>query len=160
VLTNEGGDRVKKFEFKLDKLLRYKDQLLESELAVLAGLNAEMKRADDRLKALTAKRLANRAELEEKQSSGAILPAACQIYFRYDNYLRAEITDAKRLIALIAAKIEKQIEVIKELRLETKSLELMKEAKLTSYRKEELKAAEQQMDEFVNTARVMRAARS
>jgi flagellar export protein FliJ len=151
---------VKKFNFKLEKLLSYKDQLLESEMGTLAGLNAEMKRAGDRLDALAAKKLQNRAELEARQSAGSILPAACQIYFRYDNYLKAEITDAKRLVALIAAKIEKQIEVIKELRLETKSLELMKEAKLASYRKEELKAAEQQMDEFVNTARVMRAARA
>jgi flagellar export protein FliJ len=148
---------VKAFKFKLDRLLHYKDQLLESELAALAALRGEMKRADDRKASLTDEKRTCGRELRAKQMSGALTPAACQIYFRYDNFLTAEITGVEGLIARIAAKIEKQLEVIKNLRLETKSLEIMKDSKLSAYRKEVQKAEEQQIDEFVNTTRVMRA---
>jgi flagellar biosynthesis chaperone FliJ len=79
------------------------------------------------------------------------------MYFRYEDFLKTEIQKARKLAAQLAHRIEKQVDVIKDLRLETKSLELLKEAKLKVYRKEEIKDNERQVEEYVNTSRLMRA---
>ncbi|MDR3295266.1 MAG: flagellar FliJ family protein [Clostridiales Family XIII bacterium] len=149
---------MKKFHFKLDKLLSYKDQLLENGLMILATLNAEMQRLNDRLRALAEEVLRSRRSLAEKQAEGELTPTAYQIHFRYEDFLKKEIEETEGAAAKLAVKIEQQIEVIRGLRLETKSLEILKESKLKDYRKEEMKAHEQMIDEFVNTSRLQRQA--
>jgi flagellar export protein FliJ len=140
----------------LEKLQRYKNQVLENELMRLALLNKSLERANDALAGLERTRERCRRELSEKRSAGGLAPAAFQLYFQYDGYLQEEIREAEKVVARIAAQIEKQVEIIRELRLETKSLEIMKNDKLTAYKKEELKESERGMVEFVNTARAMR----
>ena len=49
----------------------------------------------------------------------------------------------------------KQVERVKDLKIETKSLETIKESRFEEYKKEDLKKTELFMDEFVSTARVM-----
>jgi flagellar export protein FliJ len=148
---------MKKFQFKLDKLLDYKNQLLENETLALAALNTELAAANGRIDDMKAATLRCRDELQEMQLEGGVTPAACQMYFRYEDFLKKEIVQAKRLAAQIERKIEKQIDVIKELRLETKSIELLRESKLNAYRKEEVKENENMIEEYVNTARLMHA---
>jgi flagellar export protein FliJ len=147
---------LKKFSFKLDKLLSYKDQLLESEMLKLAALNDSLRRVNARMDALAEDRLRCGRELREKQAAGAVTPAACQLHSRYDGFLKDEIASCRREAEALAVRIEAQIEVIRGLRLETKTLELMKDSRLAAWRKEEIKESEHQIDEFVNTARAMR----
>ncbi|MDR2356126.1 MAG: flagellar export protein FliJ [Clostridiales Family XIII bacterium] len=148
---------MKKFQFKLNKLLDYKSGLLENETLTLATLNAELKTVNGRIDEMTAASRACREELQAAQLRGGVTPATCRMYFRYEDFLKAEIAKGKRLAAQIERRIEKQIDLIKELRLETKSIELLREARLGAYRKEELKESERQVEEFVNTARLMHA---
>jgi flagellar export protein FliJ len=148
---------MKKFTFKLDKLLGYKDQLLENEILTLAALNAELAAVNAGIDGMTADMRGCRAKLQDLQLRGDVTPAACQMYFRYEDFLKAEILKAKRIAAQLTLKTEKQIDVIKDLRLETKSLELLRESKLAAYHKEEIKDGERQIDEYVNTSRLMRA---
>jgi flagellar export protein FliJ len=147
---------MKKFQFKLEKLLHYKDQLLENELMRLAALNETLRQAVDQQNLLTSARDGCRLELAARQRNGELSPAAYQLYFRYETYLKEEIGKTERRIEQITAQVEAQIEVIRNLRLETKSLEIMKTAKLAAYTKESLKEAEREVDEFVNTAKAMR----
>jgi flagellar export protein FliJ len=149
---------LKKFQFKLDKLLDYKSKLLENEITALATLNADLAAVNARIDGMTESMRACRAEFQSAQSNGGVTPALCQMYARYEDFLKTEIAKAQRLAAQIERRIEKQIDVIKELRLETKSIELLRESRLTAYRKEEIKENERQVEEFVNTSRVMRAA--
>jgi flagellar export protein FliJ len=148
---------MKKFQFKLDRLLDYKNQLLESEILALATLNAELAAVNGRIDEMTAAVQGNRTELQAMQLEGRVTPAACQMYFRYESFLKKEIAQAKKAAAQLARKIEKQIDVIKDLRLETKSIELLRESKLNAYRKEEVKENERSIEEYVNTARLMHA---
>jgi flagellar export protein FliJ len=148
---------MKKFQFKLDKLLDYKNQLLENEILALATLNAELAAVNGRIDGMTAEMHRCGDELQEMQLGGGVTPAACQMYFRYGDFLKKEIAQAKRLAALLERKIEKQIDVIKDLRLETKSIELLRESRLSAYRKEEVKENERSIEEYVNTARLMHA---
>ncbi|MDR1574054.1 MAG: flagellar FliJ family protein [Clostridiales Family XIII bacterium] len=148
---------MKKFQFKLDKLLDYKNQLLENEILALAALNAELAAVNGRIDEMTAAMRGCRDELQEMQLEGGVTPATCRMYFRYEDFLKKEIAQAKRLAAQLERKIEKQIDVIKDLRLETKSIELLRESRLSAYRKEEIKENERSIEEYVNTARLMHA---
>jgi flagellar export protein FliJ len=148
---------MKKFQFKPDKLLDYKSKLLENEISVLAALNAELAALNDRMAEMTAAARESREALQAEQLRGGVTPATCRMHFRYEDFLKAEIAKAKRLAAQTERKIEKQIDLIKELRLETKSIELLRESRLNTYRKEEVKENERQVEEYVNTARLMRA---
>jgi flagellar export protein FliJ len=147
---------MKKFRFKPEKLLDYKTKLLDNEKLTLAALNADLATVEARIDDMTAQTLKYREELKDKQRSGGVTPATCGMYIRYEDYLKAEIRKGRRIAAQIAERIEKQVEVIKGLRLEAKSLELLKESKLKAYRKEEVKDNERQVEEYVNTARLMR----
>ncbi|MDR2295620.1 MAG: flagellar FliJ family protein [Clostridiales Family XIII bacterium] len=148
---------MKKFQFKPDKLLDYKSKLLDNEILTLAALNAELAALNDRMAEMTEAARANRAELRAAQIKGGVTPAICRMYIRYEDFLRAELAKAKRLAAQTERKIEKQIDLIKALRLETKSIELLRESRLNAYRKEEIKENERQVEEYVNTARLMHA---
>ncbi|MDR0424050.1 MAG: flagellar export protein FliJ [Clostridiales Family XIII bacterium] len=151
---------MKKFKFKLDKLLGYKDQLLENEMLTLAALNEEMGKANAEIKRLRAERERLAADMRGKaDSKEGAKPADYQIFSRYDNSLKEEIRGLKAVVASLAVQIEKQIEAIKKLKLETKSLEIMKESKLAGYRKEAMKADELMIDEYVSTVKVMSASR-
>jgi flagellar export protein FliJ len=148
---------MKKFQFKLDKLLDYKSRLLENEALTLATLNAELAAVNARADEMTALTRRCRDELQAAQLAGGVTPATCRMYARYGDFLKAEIAKGKRLAARIEKQIEKQIELIRDLRLETKSIELLRETRLAAYRREELKESERQVEEFVNTARLTRA---
>jgi flagellar export protein FliJ len=148
---------MKKFQFKLDKLLDYKTKLLDNEMLALGALNAELAAVNGRIDDMTAAALTCREELKAMQLGGGVTPATCRMYIRYEDFLKAEVQKARRLAAQLAVKIEKQVEVIKDLRLETKSIELLRESKLNAYRKEEIKDNERQVEEYVNTARLMHA---
>ncbi|MDR1246308.1 MAG: flagellar FliJ family protein [Clostridiales Family XIII bacterium] len=146
---------MKKFIFKPEKLLDYKTKLLENEKLALAALNAELAAVNGRIADMTEAAFNCREELRDMQLGGGVTPATCKMYFRYEDFLKTEIQKARKLAAQLAHKIEKQVDVIKDLRLETKSLELLKEAKLKVYRKEEIKDNERQVEEYVNTSRLM-----
>lgn len=146
---------MKKFEFQLERLLSYKGQMLDSELMTLAVLNNQLSEAQHRLLALQMEQEQCRAEFEEKMLEQTT-PATCRMYIYYTEHLKEQILNMQKTIDGITAQIDKQIETIKKLKLETKSLETLKTSRYDEYKKEDLKAAELQMDEFVSTSKIMR----
>jgi Flagellar FliJ protein. len=146
---------MKKFEFQLEKLLSYKGQILDSEMMTLAVLN-------DQLTAAQRARIKLQAEQEQcgmefaSKMKQRTTPAACQTYSLYKEHLKMQILNMDRKIAGISAQVDKQIDLIKKLKLETKSLETLKTARYDEYKKEDQKAAEQQLEEFVSTAKLMK----
>ena len=146
---------MKKFEFQLERLLSYKGQMLDSELMTLAVLNNQLSEAQHRLLALQMEQEQCRTEFEEKMLEQTT-PATCRMYIYYTEHLKEQILNMQRTIDGITAQIDKQVETIKKLKLETKSLETLKTSRYDEYKKEDLKAAELQMDEFVSTSKIMR----
>lgn len=146
---------MKKFEFQLEKLLSYKGQMLDSELMTLAVLNNQLSEAQHRL--LTLKTELEKCGLEyESRILGSTTPATCRMYLQYAEHLKEQIQLMMRTVESITAQIDKQVEIIKKLKLETKSLETMKTSKHDEYQREDRKAAEQQLEEFVSTAQMMK----
>lgn len=146
---------MKKFEFQLEKLLSYKGQMLDSELMTLAVLNSQLAEAQHRLLALQTEREECGVEFGNKMLEKTT-PATCRMYVHYAEHLKEQILNTQRTIEGITAQIDKQVELIKKLKMETKSLETLKTARYDEYKKEDLKAAELQLEEFVSTSKIMR----
>lgn len=145
---------MKKFEFQLEKLLSYKGQMLDSELMTLAVLNDQLSEAQHELHTLQKEQEQCRIEFEKKLME-ITTPAACQAYTQYTEHLKQQIENTVKIIDAIAVQIDRQIELIKKLRLETKSLETLKTSRYDEYKKEDMKAAEKQLEEFVSTAKII-----
>ena len=146
---------MKKFNFRLDKLMNYKEQVLDNEKMTLSNLLCEKEKATNRLNALQKEKKKCADELEEQRESGEITTVEYQLYYKYDLYLNEQIREVMKSLALIGARIEKQIEVLKNIKLETKSLETVKNSKLADHRKEVIKSDEVFIDEFVNSVRAI-----
>ena len=145
---------MKKFEFQLEKLLSYKGQMLDSELMTLAVLNNQLSDAQHMLQELREEQEQCRMEFESKMLE-ITTPATCRMYLSYTEHLKEQILNTEKAIEVLTAQIDRQIEIIKKLKLETKSLETLKTSRYDEYKKEDLKAAEQQLEEFVSTAKII-----
>jgi flagellar export protein FliJ len=139
----------------LEKLLTYKDQTLDSELMTLAVLNSHLSDHQQRLFLLQEQREQYRLEFES-EILNRTTPASCRLYAFYDEYIKEQIQQTENDIRNTSLQIDKQVALIKKLKIETKSLEILKAAKLDEYKKEGLKMAERQLDEFVSTARLLK----
>lgn len=146
---------MKKFEFELEKLLSYKGQVLDSELMALAVLNNQLSEAQHKMFSLQAELEQCKVEFELKMKEKTT-PATCRMYIYYTEHLKGQILNTQKTIDSITAQRDKQIELIKKLKLETKSLETLKISRYDEYKKEDLKAAELQLEEFVSTSKIMR----
>jgi len=146
---------MKKFEFHLEKLLSYKGQMLDSELMTLAVLNSQLSEAQHRLLMIQNEQEQCRLEFETKMMVNTT-PAACQMYIYYKEHLKEQIISAEKTIETISLQLDRQIELIKKLKLETKSLETIKTARFDEYKKEGIKASEQQIEEFVSSSNIIR----
>lgn len=144
---------MKKFKFHMEKLLSYKEQILDSEMMNLAALNDLMQRADDKLTRLENEREKYKEEFENKIKE-QITPAQYKMYDSYENHISNHIEQCKGEIKEIEKRIEDQIEIVKELKVETKSLETIKENRYAEYKKEEIKKEEIFIDEFVSGIRI------
>lgn len=145
---------MKKFQFHLEKLLSYKGQLLDSEMMNLAVLNGMLANLEERLEGLLADQDRHREEFQYKISQKTT-PADWRMYTSYEKHMKDQIKQCKQEIEEVKAQIVKQVERVKDLKIETKSLETIKESRFEEYKKEDLKKTELFMDEFVSTARVM-----
>lgn len=145
---------MKKFNFHLEKLLSYKDQVLDGEMTALAELNEELRQAQKTLTAFREELAGSSKKLAKKVVNQATA-VDFQLHAGYKEYLKLQINHWEIRSAKITQRIEEQIETIKRLKIETKSLETIKSSRYEDYKKEEIKASELQMEEFVSTARLM-----
>lgn len=139
---------MKKFQFNLQKLLSYKEQLLDGELMNLAVLNSMLAREEQKLQRFRQERVTSRAQFDKDIQSG-LNSADFAVYNRYEKRISRQIQDVTRSIETIRAQVEVQIERIKDLKMEMKSLESIKEIRYEEYRAEQLKKEELFIDEFV-----------
>ncbi|MGV8906697.1 MAG: flagellar FliJ family protein [Acetobacterium sp.] len=145
---------MKKFQFHLGKLLSYKEQNLENEMMVLATFNKQLQEEQQRLLELENDQ-ENCNRNFEKEMSVSITPESCQVYLRYFAFLKEQIKMIIKKMKEIAEKIDGQIEVVKNLKLETRSLEIIKETRYNEYKIELTKESEKQMEEFIVTAKII-----
>ncbi len=146
---------MKKFKFHLGKLLDYKEQNLDNERMVLAELNKELDQCQKHLMILQNKLLQKRSDYETALL-GVIAPLTCQMHLYYIEAVKEEIKRAEEELSTIREKVENQIEVVKNLKLESRSLELIKEKQYQEHKEEENRENEKIMEEFVTTSNQMK----
>ena len=146
---------MKKFQFHLGKLLSYKDQNLENEMMILGGLTRQL--SDEMDKQLDLEDQQEKCQKNyERDMATSITPTACQVYRHYMSFLKEQIQIIEKRIDEITEKIDIQIEVVKNLKLETRSLEIVKENRYDEYKKEMIKENEKEMEEFITTSKIMK----
>lgn len=142
-----------KFTFKLEKLLSYKLQILDNEMMNLAVLRKELEESEKILIELKKKQDHCQRDLEEK-ILGNTKPATLQSYTPYIEDIKQKIKETGLLIDNLLIRMDQQIDIIKTVKLETKSLETLKDSRFDEYKKLDLKKIEQQIEEFVSTAKI------
>jgi len=149
---------MKRFRFTLEKLLNYKESMLQKEKITLAALRAQQNRILEKIMLYTKERESLRDRIRRETEKGITAGALLTINFQIENIdlqlkvLRAELEN-------IALMIEKQLNTVLELTKEKAELEKLKEKQLEQYRIGEARENEQIISEFVS-GEVIRAAKA
>lgn len=139
---------MKKFSFKLESVMNFKNQRLESKKAEHAKVIAMVNEQSQKIEFLLERFRGINSEFNEKKIEGISVIEAME-YSGFLYKLEVEIQHEKRqLEKLKKAEEEKRAEVV-EVKIETSTLEKLKEKKLENYHKELQKSEELFIEEFV-----------
>ncbi|MGO5053704.1 flagellar export protein FliJ [Lachnospiraceae bacterium LCP25S3_G4] len=144
---------MKKFNFPLNTVLNYKEQLLDNLKSDHAQMvKAVMKKEID-IEALERTSAEYAKSYDQCKRQGALI---CEIkkYEMYLNYLQRELEKENQELQLLKKKEQvKRLEVI-EAKKDTMSIEKLKTKKLKAYQKEEQKQEQLFIEEFVSNTRI------
>ena len=139
---------MKKFEFTLDRLKDYREQILESEkntLGVLRGQMHELEMTETQI--IDTIEMKNE-ELWQTMQSGTT-PIEIAMMKRFVIAKQQELSETRILIQRKNREIEKQLEVVIAATQDVSSMEKLEEKQLEAHQAEELKENERFIEEFV-----------
>jgi len=143
---------MKKFSFSLQRLLDYKEQVLDIERAVLAEMNAVLRTLEAELEAFGRERAKRIAKLREKAAEG--IPAIeMEAHKNFLTALDFAIKNKVRQIKLQSAAADKQQGKVLEVKAEISAMEKLRGRKLDEYNYKSQKADELFIEEFVSHIR-------
>ncbi len=139
---------MKKFRFSLETVLDYKQQILHSVQMELAVIMTQVQNQEALLNAVEARYAATNQEFCERKATGITIADAMS-YELGLRVLEQEISrEHHKLEEFRRQEAAKREELIAS-KIDTTSLELLKEKKLTAYQHAALKREEQLIDELV-----------
>lgn len=142
---------MKRFRFSLESVLSYKQQELDAKKTEHAAALAAMRRQEEALARVEEAYAQLNQEYREKKATGLMVVEALS----FENGLRRleeEIArEEQRLAEARSREAEKRQRVV-EAKQDTSSLEKLREHKLDSYKKEQLKSEEAFIDELVSAS--------
>ena len=142
---------MKRFEFSLNKLKGYKEQVLDREKNDLAHLRRQQQQYIDEKNALEYKlRTSNREFLEKSAAGMSVLQLTT--FKGYHQSLSAQIRELEASIEKMEEKVQKQLNVVIEATKEVSSLEKLEEKQLEEYNFKAAKAEEQFIAEYVTNS--------
>jgi flagellar export protein FliJ len=139
---------MKKFKFNLESVLKYRENTEENEKNVLAGLNARLASLLRELSALRDEYAERAREFEEGAKSGVTVHdiRSNHAFLKNIDYgIELKIKEIEEQNKLVA----QQTAVVIRAMQDTKTLDKLKEQKFRKYNKEEQKAQEKFVEEFV-----------
>lgn len=143
---------MKKFKFSLDTVLSYKQQVLDALEAEYAAAAAQVQAQEEVLEAVWKQYRDCDEEYRVRKAEGMTITEATF----YQSGLRALELSIQRETAKLEKlrkEAEKKREEMVEAKIDTSSLEKLKDKKLELYRKAVQKDEELLIDEFVSAAR-------
>ena len=148
---------MKKFQFSLDTVLDYKQQVLTSLQSEHGAILLRVRQQEEVLEQTEHAHRELNEEFTRRRAEGISIKDALMLESGLRVLERDIDREAQKLLALQKQEEKKRDEVIKAKK-ETSSLEMLRDKKLEQYRKEEAKQDELFIEEIVTTARVMAAA--
>ena len=142
---------MKRFEFSLNKLKGYKEQVLDREKNDLAHLRRQQQQYIDEKTALEQKlRTSNREFLERSAAGMTVLQVTT--FKGYHQSLSAQIRELEASIEKMEEKVQRQLLVVIEATKEVSSLEKLEDKQLAEYNFKAAKAEEQFIAEYVTNS--------
>ena len=148
---------MKKFQFSLDTVLDYKQQVLTSLQSEHGAILLRVRQQEEVLEQTEHAHRELNEEFTRRRAEGISIKDALMLESGLRVLERDIDREAQKILALQKQEEKKRDEVI-EAKKETSSLEMLRDKKLEQYRKEEAKQDELFIEEIVTTARVMAAA--
>lgn len=143
---------MKKFKFSLDSVLSYKQQVLDALKGEHADILARVRAQEDVLEALWQGYRDCDAEYRRRKTEGIAITDA-MVYQNGLRVLEQEIQQETEKLEALRKKEEKKRQEVVDAKIDTSSIEKLREHKLEDYHKAEQKAEEVLIDEFVSSAR-------
>lgn len=148
---------MKKFKFSLDSVLSYKQQVLDALKGEHAAILAQVREQEGRLEAVWRDYREYNEEYRQRKAEGmTVLDATF-----YQSGLRAlemEIQRETERLEELRRQEEKKRQEVVDAKIDTSSLEKLKEKKLELYNKAVEKSEETLIDEFISATRSRSAA--
>lgn len=138
---------MKQFQFRLDTVLNYKQQTLDSRLVEHGLAIGQVKRQEEVLASARGRLAACEAEYNWKKAEGLTIAKAQEYQMGLQALERIVLREAEELKKLKKLEEEKRLLVV-EAKKETSSLEKLKEIKHDEYLEAEKKAEEKLIDEL------------
>ena len=145
---------MKRFNFPLQKLLDFKQQLFEAERNVLAEMNAILRNLQGELAALYREHGEKTLALRERTITG-ITPPELAMHKNYLLSVEQAIRDKTVQIEYQQQAIDRQMTKVMEAKMEISTIEKLREKKLDEYNYMDLKEQELFIEEFVTTSKAM-----
>lgn len=148
---------MKKFKFALETVLSYKQQVLDALEAEHAAAMAKVHAQEKVLDAVWQEYRDCNIQYREKKAEGITISEA----MIFESSLRSAELHIQRetdRLEKLQQEAEKKREEMVEAKIDTSSLEKLKDKKLEQYRKDEQKNEELLVDEFISSTRAASAA--
>lgn len=145
---------MKKFQFRLDTVLNYKQQVLDSLQNEYSLLLQQVQQQKDLLNQSQKKYTDLNQEFRQVEAEGITIAEA----LRYENglrFLEQEIQKEEKLLQQYQNRAEEKRLQVVAARQDMMSLEKLKDKKRRDYQKDLQKQEEQFMDELASTNKVM-----
>ncbi len=142
---------MKRFEFSLEKMLDYKDQVLRDEKNRLAELRQKLDYLIQTLNSLREEFARYNSELNEKTREG-VAPQEVSLRKSYLNSLNERIKMQTHQVKFAQARVNDQMTVVVKVSQDISTLEKLKERQYEEYLLEESKELQLLIEEFVANA--------
>ncbi|MDR0924117.1 MAG: flagellar export protein FliJ [Hungatella sp.] len=140
---------MKKFNFPLNTVLNYKDQVLDNLKNEHAQIVDQVVRQEKKVDALSDRRKEACNRFQEEIGQG-IAVSMMREYETYITFMQQKILAEQGVLQRLKKKEEQKREEVVEARKEVVSIEKLKEKKLLQYNKEVLRSEELFIEEFVS----------
>lgn len=142
---------MKKFEFSLEKLLDFKNQLLQKEKNDLANIRRLVAQTEES-RARLLKKITEADEDLRQRSRGGISPQQLNLAKSYIKSLSDQIRDMDLRLEELRRASEKQLGIVVEMSKEVNTMDKLKEKQLEEYVKDRQKEEENFIEEYVSNS--------
>ena len=149
---------MKKFNFPLNTVLNYKDQVLENLKTEHAQILADIAQQERRIEELMEKSQSAAMRYREDTQCGVTVNIMRE-YERYITFIQQRIVAEQGVLLKLTKKEEQKRAEVIEAKKEKASIDKLKEKKLDQYNKEVLKSEELFIEEFVSNTMSVRSSR-